>query len=165
MAERITEIKRLKKSYEQIKQESLNDVIDAIVENKDSILKAIRLIGILDEAKILDALNGGLKARQVIINKFAVELNKDIYSGVLTNMAQLVFLLGELDVKDLSELLSRLNRGIHAANLTKPGDKTTIKSLVGFLRDDDLNRSMTYMLNLLRGMSSNNLIYYGLIHF
>ncbi|MBN4863258.1 DUF1641 domain-containing protein, partial [Staphylococcus sp. EG-SA-32] len=58
MAERITEIKRLKKSYEQIKQESLNDVIDAIVENKDSILKAIRLIGILDEAKILDALNG-----------------------------------------------------------------------------------------------------------
>ena len=156
MAERITEIKRLKKSYEQIKQESLNDVIDAIVENKDSILKAIRLIGILDEAKILDALNGGLKARQVIINKFAVELNKDIYSGVLTNMAQLVLLLGELDVKDLSELLSRLNRGIHAANLTKPGDKTTIKSLVGFLRDDDLNRSMTYMLNLLRGMSSNN---------
>lgn len=156
MAERITEIKRLKKSYEQIKQESLNDVIDAIVENKDSILKAIRLIGILDEAKILDALNGGLKARQVIINKFAVELNKDIYSGVLTNMAQLVFLLGELDVKDLCELLSRLNRGIHAANLTKPGDKTTIKSLVGFLRDDDLNRSMTYMLNLLRGMSSNN---------
>lgn len=156
MAERITEIKRLKKSYEQIKQESLNNVIDAIVENKDSILKAIRLIGILDEAKILDALNGGLKARQVIINKFAVELNKDIYSGVLTNMAQLVFLLGELDVKDLSELLSRLNRGIHAANLTKPGDKTTIKNLVGFLRDDDLNRSMTYMLNLLRGMSSNN---------
>ena len=156
MAERITEIKRLKKSYEQIKQESLNDVIDAIVENKDSILKAIRLIGILDEAKILDALNGGLKARQVIINKFAVELNKDIYSGVLTNMAQLVFLLGELDVKDLSELLSRLNRGIHAANLTKPGDKTTINILVGFLRDDDLNRSMTYMLNLLRGMSSNN---------
>ena len=111
MAERITEIKRLKKSYEQIKQESLNDVIDAIVENKDSILKAIRLIGILDEAKILDALNGGLKARQVIINKFAVELNKDIYSGVLTNMAQLVFLLGELDVEDLSELLSRLNSG------------------------------------------------------
>ena len=134
----------------------MNDVIDAIVENKDSILKAIRLIGILDEAKILDALNGGLKARQVIINKFAVELNKDIYSGVLTNMAQLVFLLGELDVKDLSELLSRLNRGIHAANLKNLVTKQQLKSLVGFLRDDDLNRSMTYMLNLLRGMSSNN---------
>ena len=76
MAERITEIKRLKKSPEQIKSENLNEVIDAIAENKDSILKAIRLINTLDEAKILDALNGGFKARQVIINKFAVELNK-----------------------------------------------------------------------------------------
>ena len=45
---------------------------------------------------------------------------------------------------------------IHAANLTKTGNKTTIKNLVGFLRDDDINRSMIYMLNLLRGMSRNN---------
>ena len=59
MAERITEIKRLKKSPEQIKNENLNEVLDAIAENKDSILKAIRLIHTLDEAKILDALNGG----------------------------------------------------------------------------------------------------------
>jgi len=76
-------------------------------------------------------------------------------------MAQLVFLLGELDVEDLSELLSRLNSGYMQdnkiyANLTKPGDKTTIKILVGFLRDDDINRSMIYMLNLLRRMSRNN---------
>ncbi|MCG7839587.1 DUF1641 domain-containing protein [Staphylococcus epidermidis] len=31
-----------------------------------------------------------------------------------------------------------------------------MKNLVGFLRDDDINRSMIYMLNLLRGMSRNN---------
>lgn len=37
--------------------------------------------------------------------------NKDIYSDVLTNIAQLVFLLEELDVENLSELLSRLNSG------------------------------------------------------
>ena len=43
-----------------------------------------------------------LKGRQVIINKFAVELNKDIYTGLLSNMASLVFLLGDLEVKDLS---------------------------------------------------------------
>lgn len=94
MVERITEIKRLKKSPEQIKSENLNEVIDAITKNKDSILKAIRLIDTLDEAKILDALNGGLKARQVIINKFAVELNKDIYNGLLSNMAHMILLLG-----------------------------------------------------------------------
>ncbi|MCM3295836.1 DUF1641 domain-containing protein [Staphylococcus capitis] len=153
MAERITEIKRLKKSPEQIKNENLNEVLDAIAENKDSILKAIRLIHTLDEAKILDALNGGFKARQVIINKFAVELNKDIYTGLLSNMAQMVFLLCDLNVKDLSEMLNRLNKGLHVANQASPNARTSIRNLMGILKDDDMNRSLTYMLNLLKGMS------------
>lgn len=153
MAERITEIKRLKKSPEQIKNENLNEVLDAIAENKDSILKAIRLIHTLDEAKILDALNGGFKARQVIINKFAVELNKDIYTGLLSNMAQMVFLLGDLNVKDLSEMLNRLSKGLHVANQASPNARTSIRNLMGILKDDDMNRSLTYMLNLLKGMS------------
>ena len=93
MAERISsKIRRLEKSEEQIKLESLNEVTEAIAANKDSILKAIKLIKVLDDAKILDALNGAVRGRQVIINKFAVELNKDIYTGLLTNMASMVFL-------------------------------------------------------------------------
>ena len=85
MAERITKINRLEKSKEQLKLESLNEVTNAIVENKDSILKAIRIIKNLDDAKLLDAINGGIKGRQVIINKFATELNKDMYTGIIKN--------------------------------------------------------------------------------
>ncbi|MET1456308.1 cold-shock protein, partial [Staphylococcus aureus] len=35
-----------------------------------------------------------------------VELNKDIYTGLLSNMASMVFLLGELNVSDLSDFLN-----------------------------------------------------------
>lgn len=153
MAERITQIKRMEKSDEQVKADNLNEVLDAIYENKDSIMKAIRLVKVLDEAKLLDALSGGIKGRQVIINKFAVELNKDIYTGLLSNMASLVFLLGDLNVKDLSEMLNRLNKGMHVANQASSHSKTNVRSLLGVLKDDDMNRSITYMLNLLKGMS------------
>lgn len=153
MAERITQIKRMEKSDEQVKADNLNEVLDAISENKDSIMKAIRLVKVLDEAKLLDALSGGIKGRQVIINKFAVELNKDIYTGLLFNMASLVFLLGDLNVKDLSEMLNRLNKGMHVANQASNHSKTNVRSLLGVLKDDDMNRSITYMLNLLKGMS------------
>ena len=109
MAERISsKIRRLEKSEEQIKLESLNEVTEAIAANKDSILKAIKLIKTLDDAKILDALNGAVRGRQVIINKFTVELNKDIYTGLLSNMASMVFLLGELNVSDLSDFPIKL---------------------------------------------------------
>ncbi|NGC60288.1 DUF1641 domain-containing protein [Staphylococcus aureus] len=154
MAERISsKIRRLEKSEEQIKLESLNEVTEAIAANKDSILKAIKLIKTLDDAKLLDALNGAIRGRQVIINKFAVELNKDIYTGLLSNMASMVFLLGELNVSDLSHFLNKVNKGLHVANQASPNAKTTIRSLLGVLKDDDMNRSLTYMLNMLKGMS------------
>ena len=144
MAERITNIKRLKKSDEQIKLENLTEVTDAIADNKDSILKAIKLIKVLDDAKLLDALNGAIKGRQVIIN---------IYTGLLSNMASLVFLLGDLEVKDLSAFLAKVNKGLHVANQASPNAKTSIRHLLGVLKDDDMNRSLTYMLNMLKGMS------------
>ncbi|HDE3907579.1 TPA: DUF1641 domain-containing protein [Staphylococcus aureus] len=152
MAERISsKIRRLEKSEEQIKLESLNEVTEAIAAN--SILKAIKLIKTLDDAKILDALNGAVRGRQVIINKFAVELNKDIYTGLLSNMASMVFLLGELNVSDLSDFLNKVNKGLHVANQASPNAKTSVRSLLGVLKDDDMNRSLTYMLNMLKGMS------------
>ncbi|MBA1353589.1 helical membrane plugin domain-containing protein [Staphylococcus cohnii] len=153
MAERITKIKRMQKSEEQIKQESLAEVTDAIAANKDSIMKAINIISTLDDAKILDALSGIVNSRGVIANKFAVELNKEQYTGLITNMASLVFLLGDLNVKDLSIMLNKVNKGLSVANQASPNQKTSITGLMSVLKDDEMNRSLTYMLNMLRGMS------------
>ncbi|MBZ8172433.1 DUF1641 domain-containing protein [Staphylococcus cohnii] len=153
MAERITKIKRMQKSEEQIKQESLAEVTDAIAANKDSIMKAINIISTLDDAKILDALSGMVNSRGVIANKFAVELNKEQYTGLITNMASLVFLLGDLNVNDLSIMLNKVNKGLSVANQASPNQKTSITGLMSVLKDDEMNRSLTYMLNMLRGMS------------
>lgn len=153
MAERITKIKRMQKSEEQIKQESLAEVTDAIAANKDSIMKAINIISTLDDAKILDAVSGMVNSRGVIANKFAVELNKEQYTGLITNMASLVFLLGDLNVNDLSIMLNKVNKGLSVANQASPNQKTSITGLMSVLRGDEMNRSLTYMLNMLRGMS------------
>ncbi|MDN5602920.1 MAG: DUF1641 domain-containing protein [Staphylococcus equorum] len=153
MAERITNIKRMQKTEAEIKEENLAEVTDAIVANKDSILKAINIISTLDDAKLLDAMSGAIKSRGVIANKFSVELNKEQYSGLISNMASLVFLLGDLDVNDLSEMLNKVNKGLRVANQANPNQKTSITGLMGMLKDEEMNRSLTYMMNMLRGMS------------
>ena len=153
MAERISKINRIEKSEEQIKAESLSEVTDAIAENKDSILKAINLVKALDDAKLLDAMSGAVNGRGVIANKFAVELNKEQYTGLISNMASLVFLLGDLNVDDLTTMLNKVSKGIRVANQANPNQKTSITGLMGVLRDDEMNKSLTYMLNMLRGMS------------
>ncbi|MBF7016411.1 DUF1641 domain-containing protein [Staphylococcus durrellii] len=153
MAERISKINRIEKSEEEIKAESLSEVTDAIAENKDSILKAINLVRSLDDAKLLDAMSGAINGRGVIANKFAVELNKEQYTGLISNMASLVFLLGDLNVDDLTMMLNKVTKGLRVANQANPNQKTSITGMLGVLRDDEMNKSLTYMLNMLRGMS------------
>ncbi|REI26400.1 DUF1641 domain-containing protein [Staphylococcus felis] len=153
MAERISKIKKIEKTDAQLKAESLDEVTSAIAENKDSILKAIDLIGILDEAKILDGLKGAVKQRGVITEKIVTELNKDQYSGILHNMGQMLFLLGSLDTDELSVLLNKVNKGLRVANQANPNARSSVSGLVKFLKDDEINQSLTYFLNILKGMS------------
>ena len=107
----------------------------------------------MDDAKLLDAMSGAVNGRGVIANKFAVELNKEQYTGLISNMASLVFLLGDLNVDDLTTMLNKVSKGLHVANQANPNQKTSITGLMGVLRDDEMNKSLTYMLNMLRGMS------------
>ncbi|REI07156.1 DUF1641 domain-containing protein [Staphylococcus felis] len=153
MAERISKIKKIEKTDAQLKAESLDEVTSAIAENKDSILKAIDLIGILDEAKILDVLKGAVKQRGVITEKIVTELNKDQYSGILHNMGQMLFLLGSLDTDELSVLLNKVNKGLRVANQANPNARSSVSGLVKVLKDDEINQSLTYFLNILKGMS------------
>ncbi|MGV3041836.1 DUF1641 domain-containing protein [Staphylococcus rostri] len=153
MAERITKIKRIEKSAAEIKAENIAEVTDKIAENKDSILKVIDLVKNLDDAKILDALNGALKQRGVITEKLVTELNKDQYAGFLHNIGQMAFILGDLDTDELRVLLNKVNKGVRVANQASPNARTSIKGLMGVLKDDDMNQSLTYFLNMLKGMS------------
>ncbi|MFP4921282.1 DUF1641 domain-containing protein [Staphylococcus coagulans] len=153
MAERISKIKRIQKSEAEIKAERLTEVTDAIAENKDSILKAIELVRALDDAKILDAAKGAVKQRGVIAEKLTNELNKDQYSGVIHNMGQMVLMLGTLDPEALRVLLNKVNKGLHVANQASPNARTSIAGFMRVLKDDEMNQSLTYFLNMLKGMS------------
>lgn len=153
MAERISKIKRIEKSEAEIKAEQVAKVTDAIAENSESILKAIKLVEALDEAKILDALTGAIKQRGVITEKVVTELNKDQYAGAIHNIGQMAFLLGDLNPDDLKILMNKLNKGLRVAHQASDNQRTSIKGLMGILRDDDMNQSLTYFLNILKGMS------------
>lgn len=153
MAENIRKIRRMEVSHEEQKAKDINEVTDAIAENKDVILKAIRLVKVLDDAKILDAGIGAVEKRGVITKKITNELNKEHYTGLLNNLAPLVFMLGKVDVAGTEEMLKKLNKGLKNANQASPNQRTSIGSLVGLLKDDEANRSITYFLNILKGMS------------
>lgn len=71
-------------------------------------------------------------------------MNKDQYTGVIHNMGQMLFLLGDLQTDELRVLLNKVNRGIRVANQASPHARTSVTGLMRVLKDDEMNQSLTY---------------------
>ena len=66
----------------------------------------------------------------MIINKFAVELNKDIYTG-LSNMASNGIFIRRIEcIRFKVTSLIKVNKGLHVANQASPNAKTSVRSLI-----------------------------------
>jgi len=152
MAKQITNIKRLEVSEKQIKQSELEEITDALSDNKESIIKGIDLLTTLDENGTLDFLNALIKTKEEAMKNIIQELNKEQYSGFLENAGDLIFLLGELDLKRLKDMTERLNEGMEEALATDENDKTTYMGMLKALKEPEINRSITMLLTFMRGM-------------
>ena len=62
-------------------------------------------------------------------------------------------MLGALDPEALRVLLNKVNKGLHVANQASPNARTSIAGFMRVLKDDEMNQSLTYFLNMLKGMS------------
>jgi len=152
MAEPITNIKRMEYSEEEIKDQHLDEVLTAVSNNKDAILKGIALLRTLDDNGMLDFTDALIKQRKAAMENIFSELNKPTYTGILENVSKLAFLLGDLDVEKLGEFTDRINQGMVETSISDPDEKASVMGLVKALKDPEINRSVTMILQFLRGM-------------
>lgn len=152
MAEPITNIKKMTYSDEEVKEGNLGEVLAAVSDNKDAILKGITLLRTLDDNGMLDVTDALIKQRKAAMDNIFSELNKPTYSGVLENVSKLVFLLGDIDVDKLGQFTERINQGMMETNISNPDEKASVTGLIKALKDPEINRSITMILQFLRGM-------------
>lgn len=152
MANPITHIKRMEYTEEEVQAENLDEVMTAVSDNKDTILKGISLLHTLDESGMLDMTDALIKQRKAAMENIFSELNRPQYTGVLENMSKLVFLLGDLDVEKLSEFTKKINQGMVETSISNPDEKASVMGLMKALKDPEINRSITMILQFLRGM-------------
>lgn len=152
MAEPITNIKRMTYTDEEIREQQLHEVLGAVSDNKDAILKGVTLLRSLDDSGMLDAADALIKQRKAAMDNIFTELNKSSYTGVLENLSNLVFLLGDLDTENLKQFTDKINQGMVETNVSDPDEKASIMGLAKALKDPEINRSITMILQFLRGM-------------
>ncbi|GAA0613868.1 DUF1641 domain-containing protein [Virgibacillus siamensis] len=152
MADPISNVKRMEIPKEKMQHDNLEEILVAVSENKEAILKGIDFLGTLNNNGMLDMGHALVKHKEDALENVMNELNKPQYEKVLENMMQLVFLAGELRVDELKELTGRLNSGIEAAGNSESNDKTSYFDLMKAMKDPEINRSITMLLAFLKGM-------------
>ncbi|MFQ3546030.1 DUF1641 domain-containing protein [Halobacillus rhizosphaerae] len=152
MAKSITTIKRYEVSQEEQREKDFSEVKEAVSDNKEAILKGIKLLSALDEGGTLDSAYAFNKKKNAALTNLVEEINKERYTSLLENLPELIFLLGDLDVKAIRDLTSRLNHGLEEMEPSSEGKKTSMFDLAKSLKDPEINRSITMILQFLKGM-------------
>ncbi|MUV36312.1 uncharacterized protein JNUCC1_00113 [Lentibacillus sp. JNUCC-1] len=157
MAEPIKTIKYMEPpSIEERREQNTQDILNTLGDHKDAIVSGIELLDALHESGLLDMLTALVKQKDTAIEQFVTELNKEQYTGILENLGQLLFLAGELDVEDMRDMISRVNSGVSEAAATTHKHHTTYMDLVKALKNPEINRSVTLILQFLKGMGVNS---------
>lgn len=157
MANPITEIKRMEFPEAVVKEQNLTEVTEAVSENKEAILKGIELIATINESGSLDAINALVKHRKDAMENIVGEINKPQYTSTIENLSKLVFLIGDIDVSEISYFAEKINEGMKEAKETNDNDQSNTSYMVLFkaLKDPDVNKSITFLLSFLRGLGKS----------
>ncbi|MBH0228894.1 DUF1641 domain-containing protein [Halobacillus yeomjeoni] len=152
MAKPISNIKKYEKTHEEEIDQNVAEVKAAVSDNKDAILKGIQLLKALEEGGTLDTAYAFTKKKKEALGYVVEEISKEQYTPLLKNLPELIFLLGEIDVKALREFSSKLNQGLEQMDTGASEEKTGFLDLAKALKDPEINRSITMLLQFLRGM-------------
>ncbi|MFD1361543.1 DUF1641 domain-containing protein [Lentibacillus salinarum] len=152
MAEKISHIKRVEVPEESLHEQNLSEVAKAVSDNKDAILKGIGLLDTLNQSGTLDMIDALVKHREQALGNVMREINQPQYATILENLPRLLFLLGELDLEEIEQFTTRLQHGVKEAAAAEDADKTSYMDLIKALKNPEINRSITMLLEFLRGM-------------
>ncbi|GGB39882.1 DUF1641 domain-containing protein [Virgibacillus dakarensis] len=152
MANPISSIKRMEIPEEVIQERNIEEVIKAVSDNKEAILKGIDLLSTIHDNGFLDMINALVKHKEEAMENIMGELNKEQYAEIMENAGKLVFLLGDLRVDDLKYFTTKLNNAMEEARTYERTEPTRPLDLLKALKDPEINKSITMMLQFLRGM-------------
>ena len=153
MAKPIKNIQRMPISDTAQKDQDLAEIQEALSEHKTAILETIDVLQGLHDRGILPLLNSLLKEGDKVLAIIVKELNKEQNSRVLENLVQLALLIGSLDLDRLKPITDGVNAGLQEA-AAQSDEQTSLLSLWKSLRDPEVQRAISILLNLLKGMGS-----------
>ncbi|SFQ14099.1 DUF1641 domain-containing protein [Salibacterium halotolerans] len=153
MAEKIQHIQKQERTEEEQREQDLREIEDALVENKEVILKSLFTLKHADDRGVISLLHGLFADGDKVLKVLADTLNNEENTKAIRHLLLLMGVAGKLDVEKVEPLLLKVNEGLRRVG--EAGDteeKTGYMDLVKSLKDPEVNRAVTLLLTFLKGM-------------
>ncbi len=152
MAKSVMKIERMEVDPEEVKQQEKDEVLDALLDNKQAVLSVITLMQKLDDRGVLELLTGLFGQGDKVLAIAAREINKPGVSDSIQNILKFGQIIGGLDIEKMKGLVENVNAGLdEAGRRIENNEKTTVFGLFKLFRDPDVNRSITALSGFLKG--------------
>lgn len=153
MAEPITSIKFKEQTLEEIQAEKIEALQRTIAEQEQALQQLAEITGSLHEAGLLDAVEAAIKAKDDLAGIAVTQLSREPIMNLIKHVMNTSEALSSIDAETSTKLVENLKSGLHEAELgTDDGKSVGIFDLIRALNDSDINRSVKFALNFLKGL-------------
>jgi uncharacterized protein YjgD (DUF1641 family) len=153
MANPIQTIQKTELTQDQIKIQSLENLLSEVAHNKDSLLDTLNLLQELHDSGIMEALGSLLKAKESAAKIALGQITRKPVTNMINNAMAAGGILTELDPETTSKLAKSLTVGLQKAEQGLKADtKLGLFDLMKAIKDPDINRAFGFGFNLLKGI-------------
>ena len=153
MAKPIRSIKRIELTEEQKKEQSLESLLTEVAENKDSLLETLDLLQELHNSGILDGMNSLVKTKEEVAKIAVGQMTREPVTNMINNAMAAGGVLTQMDPEMTKKLMGSVAKGLEKAEQgLQSNSETGVLDLMKALKDPDMNRAITFGMNLLKGV-------------
>ena len=153
MAAPIKMIRRIELTEEQKKEKSIESLLTEVAQNKDSLIETLDLLQELSNSGILDSVNSLVKTKEKIAKIAVGQMTREPVTNIMNNAMAVGGALSLMDPEVIKKVMGSFAKGLEKAEQGLQSDsKTGLLDVMKALNDPDLNRAVTFCLNLLKGI-------------
>lgn len=153
MATPITRINKKQLTPDELRLQRLFELESQVADQQQGLQKLLEITGELDKAGILDAVNAVVKARENLTEIAVHQAAREPVAMLINNVMNAAGALTAIDPATTAKLAASVQRGLSEAEA-----KGTANRKIGpfglwkALRDPDVNRSIRFGMDFLKGM-------------
>src|SRR3954453_22486560 len=153
MAMPIRTIKRIELTEEQKKEQTLDSLLTEVVQTKDSLVETLDLLQELHNSGILDAINSLVKTKEEVAKIAVGQMTREPVTNMIKNAMAAGGVLTQMDPEMTKKLMGSVAKGVERAEQGLQSNSTTgMLDIMKALKDPDMNRAITFGMNLLKGI-------------